>query len=685
MFPRMRKLLTRVNYRSLRGQWSRLRRRLARTVLKRLGGVPREEFECLLERVAGIDLGPLYHQQRLHSNSIAWLAQSHGHSSTFDSELPPASQEPALQPGPLVSVLMACWNRAHMISAAIDTVLAQSYTRWELIVIDDGSTDDLAAALAPYAGDSRIRFVRQDHAGLGTARNYGLRESAGEVIAYLDTDNQWYPHYLAQVVQAFAEHPEQECLYFAQLYHDRGRYRSWVQAIQFDHDSFIREGGIDINTFAHRRNVYEREGGFSQELTRLTDWDFIGRYTRTKDPLAVPRISGDYYVAEPDSITANVGFAYNAYLVQKALLPPAADSVRVLYLADGHESARRAGIRTEIACLRRWGVEVEVWSRDPALGRKLSPQIVVHSGTLEVAIESFRPHLVHAVGLPVASRNVSLVAEHDLSMTVRDGARSPDVRQQNTDASTSSQLLKELQQNEAVSQIFAFPNNMAEGPLQKVTSLLPAFDGQRFSPSRVKDPRLVLQRAEVLLDNDLFAFVEVAKRCPQHRFVLCATTVARQQDLLQKLEARNRSLASPVEILVDPSQAKIDELTAKAGIYLHTRDQKAAYEMSPAIAEAMATGAFVIDRMCDSARDFIGDAGAVCKNAHEAAELILSTLDWSDEQWTLCRGRSTERAFAYYSEVKSLRPVFDHWCELASKTDTRSSRPSTAHRPSEAA
>lgn len=98
----------------------------------------------------------------------------------------------------LVSIVMPAYNAAKFIAASIDSVLAQTYPHWELIVVDDGSTDNTAAVVAAYCRcDARIRYYYQENARQSRARNQGIAKSSGEYVAFLDADDLWLPHKLA--------------------------------------------------------------------------------------------------------------------------------------------------------------------------------------------------------------------------------------------------------------------------------------------------------------------------------------------------------------------------------------------------------------------------------------------------------------------------------------------------------
>ncbi len=127
-----------------------------------------------------------------------------------------------LEREPLISVILPTRDRADSLRRAIATVLAQSYATWELVVVDDGSTDETAAAIEA-AGDERIRPVRLDGRGVTAARNAGLAAAKGEVIAYLDDDNLMHEQWLRTVAWAFELRPQAEVVYGAFVLDDPAR------------------------------------------------------------------------------------------------------------------------------------------------------------------------------------------------------------------------------------------------------------------------------------------------------------------------------------------------------------------------------------------------------------------------------------------------------------------------------
>lgn len=107
----------------------------------------------------------------------------------------------------LVSIIIPCYNQARFLSDALDSALAQEYDALEIIVVNDGSTDDFDARSAPYQNDARVKIINQENRGLPAARNRGIRESRGEYLKFLDADDWLVPTAIAKQVAAFHANP----------------------------------------------------------------------------------------------------------------------------------------------------------------------------------------------------------------------------------------------------------------------------------------------------------------------------------------------------------------------------------------------------------------------------------------------------------------------------------------------
>jgi glycosyltransferase involved in cell wall biosynthesis len=183
---------------------------------------------------------------------------------------------------PRVSVIIPNYNYAHYLPLAIDSVLAQTYPDVEIVVVDDGSTDNSESVLRNYG--SRIRWLRQQNQGVAAARNHGVRETSGELVAFLDADDLWSPLKLELQVQRFLDEPElglvhcgvEEIDYTGA--HLRVRVdglEGWVatQLLLFKR-AVILGGGSGLMV---PRAGFEAMKGFDTGLSTSADWDFFYR------------------------------------------------------------------------------------------------------------------------------------------------------------------------------------------------------------------------------------------------------------------------------------------------------------------------------------------------------------------------------------------------------------------------
>lgn len=206
----------------------------------------------------------------------------------------------------MFSVIMPVWNRADCVSLAIESVLGQSYKDYELLIIDDGSEDNLEGVVRQYLSE-KVIYHRISHSGACAARNYALKKARFPLIAYLDSDNRWHPEYLATMHQALQGNSTKYHVAYCQA----NRYRKNQLTGEPDLDGTIGKcfsfsellagNYIDINTFVHSRKALEQIGLFDEKLKRLTDWDLIIRATSLFEPVFVPEVLVDYYLCFADN------------------------------------------------------------------------------------------------------------------------------------------------------------------------------------------------------------------------------------------------------------------------------------------------------------------------------------------------------------------------------------------------
>lgn len=208
---------------------------------------------------------------------------------------------------PLVSVVLPTRDRASLLGRAVDSVIAQSYPNWELLVCDDGSRDETAELVAGI-GDPRVRYLPDEAVGVAGARNRGIAAAGGELIAYLDDDNRMHPNWLKSVVWAFEQRPEVEVLYGGIVIEDTARLHrepgqempsAWLEA--YDPETILTSNVADTSAIAHRAGLPEAH--FDETLQTMGDWDLFLRLTAEREPLTLPAIAGFYFTGAEGRIS----------------------------------------------------------------------------------------------------------------------------------------------------------------------------------------------------------------------------------------------------------------------------------------------------------------------------------------------------------------------------------------------
>lgn len=224
---------------------------------------------------------------------------------------------------PKVSVIMPVFNRVGLVGQAVASVLAQTYPHWELLVVDDGSTDDTLAQLQTLAtGELRICVLSHgSNRGHAAARNTGLAAASGDWIAYLDSDNTWAPDYLAAMVGAVAIQPDAGAVYSGQwLYHG---HATEPFALRYGHGHrglLVHQNFIDLNAFMHRRSALEllQVPGFDVSLRRFVDYDLILRLMEQVPMYGVPVLLSHYcYDKDDNTVTGQLAFAADGQTVRQ--------------------------------------------------------------------------------------------------------------------------------------------------------------------------------------------------------------------------------------------------------------------------------------------------------------------------------------------------------------------------------
>lgn len=205
------------------------------------------------------------------------------------------------------SIIMPVHNRPALAANAIDSVLSQSHQNYELIVVDDFSTDGTREIIedryAAQIASGKIVFHKlAQKGGVSIARNEGLRLARNPWIAYVDSDNTIIPGFLTTFASAIISNPYMDTFTARWRLHSNGT----VRGSKYERLKLERGNYIDLGVFVHRRELVAKYGPFDANLKRLVDWDLILRLTKDKEPVFVDKPVMVYWDDETDSSRISV-------------------------------------------------------------------------------------------------------------------------------------------------------------------------------------------------------------------------------------------------------------------------------------------------------------------------------------------------------------------------------------------
>ncbi len=214
---------------------------------------------------------------------------------------------------PTVDVIIPAYNAARFLPMALDSVLAQTFTDWRILLVDDGSQDNTPELVAPYQQrlGEKLKYIRQANAGLPAARNTAIRHAEAEFLALLDADDVWLPQRLERTVQRFQADERIGLVYsFVARIDPEGRLL----------DSFTRrnphgEGHVapylymrmldlPCPTVTFRRRCVEAVGNFDERLRATEDRDLWVRIAQEYEVALIPEITA-YYRVSPQAMTTD--------------------------------------------------------------------------------------------------------------------------------------------------------------------------------------------------------------------------------------------------------------------------------------------------------------------------------------------------------------------------------------------
>lgn len=201
---------------------------------------------------------------------------------------------------PTISVIIPCYNHARFLSCAVNSVLSQTFTDWEAIIVDDGSTDNTRAIAAQFA-DPRIRYTYQDNHGLSAARNTGIRAAQGLYLAFLDADDEWDPRFLEVTYRGVASSATMVVTLACFIDEQGAPLPAQGGQVLAPHEFRPRllEGGFfPLHAALVRAESVRSVGLFDEMLTSLEDWDLWLRITAIDESvLTIPESLAHYRIS----------------------------------------------------------------------------------------------------------------------------------------------------------------------------------------------------------------------------------------------------------------------------------------------------------------------------------------------------------------------------------------------------
>lgn len=178
---------------------------------------------------------------------------------------------------PTFSVIIDTYNQAQFIHKTISSVLEQTYQDFEIIVVDDGSTDDTGSVVKTFT-DPRLKYIYQENAGQANTLNIGIKNSSGKYIAFLDGDDFFLPHRLEAHIQILEERPEIGLVASGYVYVDETgqithENQAWQDTPQLDLETWLFYCPTAPSAVSVRRNWLEKVGGFDENLPCGIDYD----------------------------------------------------------------------------------------------------------------------------------------------------------------------------------------------------------------------------------------------------------------------------------------------------------------------------------------------------------------------------------------------------------------------------
>ena len=562
---------------------------------------------------------------------MRWLAQSH-----FESDI-------------LISVIVPTHNRRPWLARAIASILAQTYPTFELIVIDDASTDDTADYLATLT-DPRIRRFTGAGGSASAARNIGLQAASGSIIVHLDDDNLMDPNWLRGVAWGFTRWPETEFLYGARIVEDgaaRARVASGALPTldwqPFDRARLETSNYIDMNVLAHRAGL--PGATFDSNRKSSIEWELVLRLTAHRPPLELPVIACLYSNYAPNRLSDRTNYVQENQQVRARV--HTTRPLRVLSYNALFPLRSETYIEEEMLALEAAGAQIAFAS----FGQSVSPYPVrqpIYS-TLEAAIAAHDPDVMviywttHAIGeldhLARLGRPFALRV-HSFDFDLADIAK--------------------VANHPCCVGIWAFPFHAKLLP--NAHALMPIFMTHDEIPEPKLERNIIASISAGLPKKDWPLLLDAMNRLPEIERVIVMARTNGFEDLPDAVTRLAAELPNPVAVKVNLDRHEIFALLSRTAAMLYTVLPGIALGMPMSVIEAMRAGACVITPDAPEMRELCGPG---FRPYHDAADIVTHVRDIAaggekiaqeqkaNREWAIAQYCDPARAQIFHDELSA--------------------------------
>ena len=224
---------------------------------------------------------------------------------------------------PTISVIMPCYNRADLIRKSISSVLDQTYKDFELIVVDDGSTDNSLKVIGSIK-DSRIKVISQENKGPSAARNTGIKNARGKYIAFLDSDDNWDKTFLEKMHSALKSDPDAALVYCGWQNIGNVPKEKAIPFVPPDYEKkenkielFLQGCRWPIHAALTRKKLIDKAGHFDEDLLIAEDYLLWLKIASFNKIILVPEVLAYYYFHENVHVMADKKRKINDVLLAK--------------------------------------------------------------------------------------------------------------------------------------------------------------------------------------------------------------------------------------------------------------------------------------------------------------------------------------------------------------------------------